>query len=730
MYKLKEITLSAYGVYQDCTFKIPKGLTRIGGRNRSGKTLIFSPLQPIIYGGEGVPNGGKAVLSGYDDDTPFTASVFNHGKSDRYSMTIDGVDQQTDTIAKSRAVLEKFFRVSQSVFTTTVMVSSKTPHPLSTGTGSSRLDWAHQTLAFSEVYNSYGDIVEASIKDLREKALRHKTLSDELSELDKDKPEKPQALEDAPDTKALSAELEELNAELDNLRAQERLPKKPSMTVEEYQEKLSKVKSRIERLREESDAYEIYKAQMALYKRAQEKFESQSSRIFKLAQDVNAPSGLSPEKLLSGARKLLKKTNSKLEAAQEINDRYEKQNHLRRFKNKKIIVPEMKNLPAEAKKVDMRFKKVEDLDATTKKLTKLMNYYEGASEDMSGECKVCGKDLGEQGKKLIHHAQAIKSMIDALEYNFCVEEANRTEFVEQIDIEPLEERSTKLSQLVKLLESVGEEIKKPKKVEFDSELYARVQEQQLSLRDGLRKAKEYYAAVPDDTKLLDPDTLRARIEKLEKRVRIKNKHITEVSDERINYETQRSLWARYVEQRKKLKAKVDELKGYPRRLKVALALRQAFGRDGLRVDRLSETLELFVANLNDCAPMIFDEPFKFDIEIGSRKCDVIAHRNNAKGNIFSLSASESRGWQAIAAMAMLRILPSVHRFDTIILDELEANMDAKSRDRFVNSYLPELRKIVDNVIVVTPLSQQEMFIPADQSYQVVKKNGVSNIKRI
>lgn len=731
MYHLDEITLSNYGVYQDTTFPFIKGLTRVTGRNRSGKSLIFSALQPIMYAADGVPKGGKAVLSGLDGALPFEASVFNHGKSDRYALSIDGVDQQTDTIAKSKDVMSKFFRVSQSVFNTTVMVSSRVPHPLSVGTGSSRLDWIHQTLAFSELYDGYADVVEQEIKRIREKAIQHGLVAEQIADLDKDKPEKPKKMEDI-DTSEIAKEIEGYQRKLDKLRLQERLPEKPEFTSDEIEAKLSKLKSKLEKMAEDHDAYETYKARLKFYLEVEERSKSQRELIAKLAKQVGAPEGLSNAKLLAGAKKMREKNQRKLARAVGDLELYEKQSNLRRYVGKKIIVPELKYLPKEARQVDVRFTKVADLDATTKKLTKLMNYYEGASEDMTGECKVCGKDLGEQGEKLTHYAQAIQSMIDALEYNFLVEEAARTTFVEAPDTIPMEDRDEKLGKLIRILENTSDEVKKPKEVEFYAAAYEAAQDKRAELREALSTAKKYEKLVEElgETELLPAKVLKKRITKLDSLIREKSKQMLEISDARVERATAVSLWKRYLKQREDLVAKQDELKQYPKRLKVAMALRKAFGRDGLRVSRLDETLELFLANLNDCAPLIFDEPFKFEIEVGARKCDVIAHRNNKKGSIFTLSTSEVRGWQAIAALAMLRILPNAHRFDTIILDELEANMDEKSIDRFVNSYLPELQKVVPNVIVVTPLSEKAMYIPANNKFVVTKRNGVSKIERI
>src|SRR5690606_9421938 len=105
--------------------------------------------------------------------------------------------------------------------------------------------------------------------------------------------------------------------------------------------------------------------------------------------------------------------------------------------------------------------------------------------------------------------------------------------------------------------------------------------------------------------------------------------------------------------------------------------KKALGRDGFRTRRLESTMELFVNNLNEFVPLLWNEPFKFEIEIGKRKCDIIAHRNNKSGVVSTISGSEKRRWQLLSALAMLRLLPANRRCDTIILDELEANLDER-----------------------------------------------------
>lgn len=724
MIELHSLLLNNYELYPEIEFDFSKGVTVVQGKNRSGKSLLFSALKPILYGTDKTPAGSKATLVGVHGGMPFTATTTNTGKSNRYALSLDGVDQQTDTIAKARAVIDKFVGVSESVFDTTVHLSGLRKHPLADGKPSDRLDWIYKTLAFSEVYDVHAEIVEAQIKTVRDKAVEHGLLLKELKALEADAPKKPKK-EQVEIDDTLKEQVSSLYAKIEALEVFLDLPPKPERKPDKVKSLLDAAKDKLRAMQEAREAFMRYKAAMELYREQAESNKKNQSRIDALRDELKAPE-VDNEKLLPMAQKQLEKTTSRIKTAIKNNREYEQQEPLRRFFDKKTELVDTK-IVRSLGSPDIVPKTEKQYNSAMEILTEQLDDAKAMHRQAKGECSYCGKDLSKDQGEWYDRIRLCNRVIGIVETNWKIVQAREVTPVKPIDIEPLEERKEKLDKLISLLSRVST-VKKPKEVEFDAEAFEKLESKVADLRSEYREAQAYYDKVGDDP--VDPAIARKKIKRLRAELSEKQATMLEQNEARIKHETELALWNKYQKQHARLTEKLEELKEYPRLQKIMLAFRAAFGRDGLRVDRLNDTLELFVANLNACAEFVFTEPFKFDIEVGPRRCDVIVHRNGKKGTAFTLSGSEQRGWQLVSAMAMLRILPDSFRFNTIILDELEANMDDTSRAKFVTDYLPELKKLVDNVILVTPLSEKTMYVPADRRYRVSKSHGVSKITEI
>lgn len=663
---------------------------------------------------------------GDNNGAPFTLTGFNHGKSDRFSLSIDGVDQQTDTIAKARAVIDNFFGISESVFNTTVHISGLKDHPLARGKPSDRLDWIQRTLAFSEVFDSYAAIVEADIKRVRELATKHGVLVEELEALDADKPNKPDQI-DAADTTKLKEQLDALYKRSDALMLQQSLPQRPTtkLSLEEIEKKNRKIKELLETLAEDEKAYNFYQAELKHYKKAQERNAEALARVDTLRKKLKIPDDLGEKTVLKGCKKRLVKLQEDIEEAKQNNRIHREQEELRRFKDKKTILAS-KELREFIKDVDIVPRDKKSYDKAVAFFDEDISNAKAMLKLSHGECAYCGKDLGKTSDSWREAVDALTELRRLVEHNYQVIRARETSFVKHVDLEPLEARKSLLEDLIEALGEV-EIVEKPSATTYDAEKHEKLKEHYAKGKRLYKELEEYEDKIKDAGKLLSPDELRTEVKKVRELITRKSDRLTAINEVSIKYATEVALWKKYKKQRTRLQEQIDELAKYPKRLKVNLGLRAAFGRDGLRVQRLNETLELFVEQLNSCANLVFSEPFKFDIEVGHRKCDVVAYRNGKKGSIFTASGSERRGWQLVCAMALLQILPNNMRFDTIILDELEANMDDTSKAKFVQDYLPELAKLVPNIIIVTPLSEKELFIPAAYHYKAVKRKGSTKL---
>ena len=726
MIEMHELHLQDYVLYKDLSFNFMNGTTVIRGANRSGKSLVFSPLNPLLFNIDKLPTGSRVQFFGDNNGVPFAITGFNHGKSDRFSVEIDGVDQQTDTIAKARAVIDDFFGISESVFNTTVHISGLKDHPLARGKPSDRLDWIQKTLAFSEVFDSYAAIVEADIKRIRELATKHKVLVEELEALESDKPSQPQEIQEV-DTDKLKEQIAELYRRSDALLAQQTLPQRPKtkLSLEEIEKKNRKLQARLAQFAEDEKAYNFYLAELKHYNKVQSRNKEAIARVDGLRSKLNIPADISESAVLKGCKKRLDKVKDQIREAKDNNEEFSRQEELRAFKSKKTIFPD-KNLMLHAKDFDVVPRTRKDYEKAENILNENISNAKAMLKLSDGECTYCGKDLAKNIPVWETTIRELKKLKELVSHNYMTIQARDTDFTEYVDLEPLEVRKSLLEDIIEALGEV-EIVEKPAKIAYDAEQHEKLRELYSTGKRLYKELEEYEDKIKSAGKLLSPEELQLEIKKVRELITRKTDKLTALSEQQVKHATEVALWKKYKQQRKRLLAQISELAKYPKRLKVDLGLRAAFGRDGLRVQRLNETLELFVEQLNSCANLVFSEPFKFDIEVGHRKCDVVAYRNGKKGSIFTASGSERRGWQLVCAMALLQILPNNMRFDSIILDELEANMDDTSKAKFVQDYLPELAKLVPNIIIVTPLSEKELFIPAAYHYKAVKRKGSTQL---
>jgi DNA repair exonuclease SbcCD ATPase subunit len=89
-----------------------------------------------------------------------------------------------------------------------------------------------------------------------------------------------------------------------------------------------------------------------------------------------------------------------------------------------------------------------------------------------------------------------------------------------------------------------------------------------------------------------------------------------------------------------------------------------------------------------------------------------------------MSGAESRLFIFLFVMALLPLIPSDRRMNTLILDEPDSNMDEATLEVFTSSLLPRLAKVVPCLIVISPRD----YAPNQANiYTVVKENGASRL---
>lgn len=178
-----------------------------------------------------------------------------------------------------------------------------------------------------------------------------------------------------------------------------------------------------------------------------------------------------------------------------------------------------------------------------------------------------------------------------------------------------------------------------------------------------------------------------------------------------------------------LKQKIEDLNKDVEEAEIFSALRDAFGARGIRKQRVAEISGSIETSLNLHAPNFFDFPIRFELVVTDSDFQILSHRNGKVSDVRSLSGAESKCFSLLTMVSLLNLCSPNQRVDFVILDELEANLDQAFKERFMNHFIPQLLEFIPKVIIITPLSQEALYIADAVQYTVVKKDNVSKLVR-
>ena len=157
------------------------------------------------------------------------------------------------------------------------------------------------------------------------------------------------------------------------------------------------------------------------------------------------------------------------------------------------------------------------------------------------------------------------------------------------------------------------------------------------------------------------------------------------------------------------------------------ALREAYGAIGLRILQVRHLAEVYCQNLNKYSGLIYPEPITFNIEVDKGIFNILATRNGMPSDVRKFSGSESSSFTLLSLISLLPLIPSSLRTNLLVLDEIESGLDEPSLSLFTDQLLPQLNKVVPNIVIITPRSEREMPIPGAKTFKVTKKGGISSL---
>lgn len=705
MYHLNSLRLRNYLLYDSVDFNFEEGITRIGGANRTGKSLLFSGLPSLLAGKQYGVLPKKSTIE-LDLTVDHTKTPVEHSwgvKNGKHLITKNGKDMQPHTIKDARALIDKYFHIDPNLLLSSVFLSNLRQHPLNAGTPSTRAEWLASVLDITTAYDPY--LLKAEALHARAKEARTKVSVLEEQLLDHPLPQEPcskakykQALVDS---KRLTKQLTKLNTvdtdEIERLQDWLTLRKK-------YPELFVSSKSIIDDL---TAQLKRSRKALASAEREAEEFDRLKSRWSQLTKVVEAynKTGILDKELNKATYSKWKK---RLEISQDNLEQEEiayKEKSAALWQSYIAIVSEASDL--EKLLVDLNGKdtyvcsacdSVVDMTHATKRLKILKPKVQQYNKIKSNEARIHEDrmavfttrfELAQKWVDDLKSAKALKSRIKELQSdlpkNF---DPNRKRSQGSNHVAKLENEVDQLEDKLLQLKEAKSRLKSLKVSTTVKEAESRIK----SLKKASKSTRQRYAQVTKDLEL--------------------------ASSLVSKYNSYKDVRKSLKSTRSRLNDKIAEMREQSNQLEPSAALVKSFSNSGLRLIQLQESATAFSQKLSQFSAVVFDDTYTFNIEVKPRKLDVIIDRKGLSGGLNTLSGSESRMWPLLCALAFIHILPSGKRSNTIFLDEMEANLDQRTRDRYSLDFVPEIQQIVPQVVLITPMVSGEMKLQPDHDYRV------------
>lgn len=744
MIELKQLRLNNYALFRDQQFDFEPGMTAIYGHNRSGKSLLFSSIRPLLFGlasGERLPKGSTVELDfnriNIDSKQRLRIVAESPKATPDWKLFINRQDMATHRKGDARALIDSQLPTTGDLFDCVTHIAANKDLPLAGGTAPGRLDWLSSVFNLAAIYNAMGERVSQLIDELVRDDVRLKVLQDQLI---------PQ---EEPVDEAMYAKLEKRHATLKKqitswqhlrqtretivgLEQQLKIVsrKKTDLTVKsEIIDELDSLETRLEQAEKNERRREKYAEQLSEY---QESKEQRDALLQKLPDEWRPSSSAHLRELTTRINKKLRRLEDDLASADENNRQAEEYRRAVKYL-KAVERPKMK--AAEAKRL---IRTAEQTFGFAKRMLDKLN-----NSEANDNCPECGTKLTaahvksvrkDYQKQVVEAKEQMDACQQALDYYDLREIAK--DRVVPVNVAELKSQSKSLRAVLQVYDELSSipVVAKPEKPSIKKGDYAPwIKARANALRTDLSILEANAWDISPDPKGLQERIAELRAELSD----IDLDEIEQLADKAIdvgeNLQVMRLRRQRYLDAEKhnaKLQEEIASLQVNVRRLRPLRVLKEACSRSGVVLMAMQDAIEQLLQELNRLAPMLIDEKFRVDIVTGPRKLDVMIERNGALGSIRTLSMSEQRCWQLLFAAAMIQILPNNMLFDTIILDELESNMDDRSKARYTTEFLPYLQTLIPKIIVISPLASSELKLQPDRVYRVEKKDRVSTLRRL
>ncbi len=701
-------------LFDSVQWKVQKGVTFILGRNRhrrdnsasnaSGKSLLAGILPSLLFDTHSVVvKGGKSVQRQmYTTETQASVTLRSGSHSYRYakngSKTFLFKDGKDLSSRVARESLKKIFPLSEEEFFSTVYIDGRRYAGFLLGTAADRAAFISSLFRLDQIEETRQEIGKR-LNDLKQKAAR-------LDELKFSYKELRQKLHDAP------------------------MP----THIEEKEKKLAAVTARLSEARRALQQHSSYSVYLSIRKSIKSlptpRFSSKElASNLKSRREYDAQ--LEAWKTYQKEAARVTEKLSQLGVIQDQLDSYPKALGIR----EKQRLLGVSSKPEACAKVLLPKHPIDLLEKSQEKLQNRRAYLRDSLINLNGlhgDCPTCKQGISN------NHLKSIRSV---LEQELSIVESRLKKIQSLIQqhkaFKKYQDYTVQLSKWKKFLEleaqirdfpfdkvSKAYSLKTPTKinkpVEPEFTLDELEQEQQFAAK---RKQLEQTLLSVSSEK---PSLTKERAESILSKEPIAAK----LQQELPLLKAQKMEYDRIVGDLREVKSRMLALKEELTDLPVYELLFKAYSGKGvnIRTTILGALAKKLEHNLNFYAKRVFEEGFKFTLQVEPNKFDVIVHRGRSKpSDIRYFSGAESRLFSIVFLLSILPMVPDSRRTNLLILDEPTANMDIGSLETFRDVLLPQLAKVVPSIVVITP--NPEAVPQQARVFTVVKENGKSTLTK-
>ena len=778
LFKSVELNLDHKGV------TVVYGSNQMAGRkghsNGSGKSLLFSAPSQVIYGTNAIAAKVRtrakkdAFSSGSSVEFVFTSGKHEYsvtksldGTSFKYSILRNGVAAKTRTLAYAESKIASIFPISEEEFFALVHLDSRRPATLQCGTPPQRMEFCTSLFRLNN-YDEVRKLLTSRLHDLKSERVLYNSLTDSIT--------KSEAELSQVDLSDLS---EQLRKAKKLFRYYQRQQSKIQQDISQLQLLQSHYKAlcRLRKLVSDIDLTEpgllrlVKSLSLAVEKEDQnqqlakewfnyeELAKSYSTSYATLSSSIREL-GLDRTLTTASAKAMLRKSHAQIDLNQTQITQARSQAHKLQTQIDKIepvdfdldeVVAKLEKLNASYAALRTKSTELEetlqslsdvDLDAhscpTCRQqlapghLSSLADMVQTKLKEVQRRLTIRKKQIDKLGAMRASGAHAAKRAELQAELAVLTDQIKTLKSTQKklaaTDLDSLNTFINLQSKLDFLVKPVKPSSPKP----VDNEDSARLHES-LNLAKTLSPVIESLVDIESTFDVCDAKHIESQLAALTDRLaELNTSHASESLDVIPLLQSKLDATQQLSVQVLADKEKQMELQKRLEDLAIYEMLINAYSNRGLKlllIQNLARTIE---ANMNKFAPLLYNEPIRFEFTVSETNFQILYHRTYGKrmsvSDVRTLSGAESRFFNFLLPLSILPLIPASRRCNTIIFDEPLVNLDAPARESFITRFIPALATLIPSVVIITPQAD-EKFEHA-RIVKVVKYKGTSTLELV